>query len=251
MTAAVVNVLFMMDEMPVSLTSPDLLEEVSVVDINSLSGQHWRMMKPKGAAPAYKPHYLPRFAKIEKTFGEVPQSMVTEILKRTTECYKILFVHGKVACSTLKKMLGRSTIFDLDDLFELKLMELPLTPGKECLHHHQLDAATVCTHSKAYRLVTWCKEHPFLTNMLESSARLQTFKHWNNNDSVSKEYLSSNGFMHIPNKEFPQLTECVYCGLKVYKWSKGDNVFSRHGKLSKSCTLFNFTSAYMYDFTEK
>lgn len=244
MAAAVIDILFASEEKPYYSSSPEIVKELAVVDVSTYSSQQWRFADPCAENfEEYNPWLPP---KIDLSGGDVPYQSLSHILKRATESYKVLFVYGKLTTDTLKKLLQRPTIYDLKEMFDINISELPFKQGSQCLHHFLGDEALLCPHANAYRLVEWCNNHWDKINMMETQCRLQTFKNWTLT-SVSKEKLASTGFTHTPTKRYEDMTECVYCGLQVSNWSSEDIPSMKHRYLNRYCMIFNFCSFGSYD----
>jgi Inhibitor of Apoptosis domain len=243
MATAVVDILFTSDETPFYNEDVDIIKELAVVDIRSFASQQWRFAKPHQESPT--------FDNIgwggSLSTGDVAYEKLEQILKSATDSYKVIFTYGVKECSILKTLLQRSTVFNLYDLFNVELCKLPLVTGTECLHHFHLDAASICPHANAYRLAVWCSDNSARTNMLTYKGRLKTFNKWSF-DAVNEKTLASAGFFHIPSTDFPNLTECIYCGLQVFSWSEDDIPIVKHRHQSKYCMLFNYCTFSGVDF---
>jgi Inhibitor of Apoptosis domain len=245
MAAAVVDVLFSYQDNYFYSGDKETVKELAVVDVKSLASQQWRFTDPciEKALQEFNCCLFPRHGILD---GDVPYENLTSILRKATESYKVLYVYGRNEYNCIKKLLERTSIFNLQDFADIKFEQLPLIPGTECLHHFQRGNTYICPHANAYRLAEWCNENWDSVNMMEAEGRLKTFKNWTLN-TVSKDKLAAAGFTHRPTENFKDLTECIYCGLQVFNWSQEEDPCIKHRMLNKYCVLFNFCTIGNFD----
>lgn len=238
MATAVVVLLFASEEKPHYAEESDIIKEVAIVDLSSFVSQQWRFLNPVIECPTFETSINHNYI---TDAGDVAYERMRQILKKATDTYKLLYVYGEKDCTTIKTLLNRSTIFDVHANYKVEMNELPLLPGTECLYHFHVDSAQICPHANAYRLSKWCVNNFTQINMLNLTARLDTFHNWTN-ENVDKFSLASTGFFHVPTEDFCHLTECIYCGLQVFNWNLDDNPYIKHRNLSKYCILYNFST---------
>ena len=68
------------------------------------------------------------------------------------------------------------------------------------------------------------------------TTRLDTFDHWEKQSFLKKERLAKDGFYCLNDGD---KVECVFCGVKLCNWVKGDDVHSEHRKHSPNCPFIN------------
>jgi hypothetical protein len=244
MSAAVVKVLFANEECIFYADQTDVIKELAVVDLSSFASQQWRFSSPTKESASYE---VSSIIDYESFDGDVPYTNLQRILRKATETYKMIFTYGEKDHSFLRKLLQRSTIFDLQAMHQVELKDLPPALGTECLYHSHLDASLTCPHGIAYRLAVWCVDNSKHINLMKSKPRLETFKNWSL-ESVDKVALADAGFFHLPCEFFPNLTECIYCGLQIYTWKDDDNPIMKHRAYSKYCSILNFSTLTGFDF---
>jgi Inhibitor of Apoptosis domain len=238
MAAAVVHILFANEEFPYFTGESNIIKELAVVDISSFASQQWRFAIPRLENVMFDVDNF-MWQKPDISGGDIAYERVYEILMNATDTYKVIFVHGSKILKTLRSLMNRTTIYDLQDLHSLNLDELPVIFGTECLHHFHEDESQRCAHAKAYRLADWCDKNWNKINMMEATARKHTFKNWAE-EKICKTKLAYAGFTHAPSEDFENLTVCFYCGLKVHNWTEEDIPIIKHRIESKYCMLFNF-----------
>jgi hypothetical protein len=239
MAAAVVDILFTSQDQVYFAGDGNQIKEFAVVDITSKASQQWRFCDPcmENAMNILASHPL---TKSEMMNGDVKYEQLDNILRNATHTYKVLFVFGDKEYKAIQKLLPhRSNIFNLQSIEEIKEEDTKKIDGTECMHHFHEGKTNICPLVRAYALADWCCDNWPLVNMMETKARLKTFKTWPINEVCKKE-LASAGFVYQPTKDKKNLTQCIYCGLQVTDWKKDDVAIIKHIMRNKYCVLFNF-----------
>lgn len=65
-------------------------------------------------------------------------------------------------------------------------------------------------------------------------SRLLTFKYWKGNINAAD--LATAGFFYTGCED---ICKCVYCGVEIYRWEKGDCAITEHIKCAHHCNFAN------------
>lgn len=217
------------------------IKELAVVDIESFSSQQWRFTSPSSGRTNVDFYSLSlSLDDLNQDYsGDIPYSKLEDVVQRATESYKVLFIHGEEKCEKIKKLLNRSTVFNIIDFIEIDLTQASTDGGTECLYHFHANKAHLCPHARAYQLVKACSKSWSELNMFESYNRMKTFSKWTNTH-VTKEQLALCGFIHTPETDMEDVCECIFCGLVISNWCGDCSPYTRHRKFSKCCPIFNY-----------
>lgn len=240
-----------------------VIKELSIVDIESKCAQHWIFSPPTHSQPwTSKPQdlWLSRHHHgIEFYTGFANYDSLIPALNFHSSKAQLLFAQTREKAKILEKIFNaRRLVFDLESLGCPPLPRDGLFPesldcdnvedhgldtvdcvkstpsNKPCLYHHFFATNFSCTLANVLNSADWCRANMELLDMNNPDVRVKTFDNWKISTPSAKE-LADCGFVRVATT--PDSTQCVYCGLVLYKWEEGDDAIEDHDWNSSSCRL--------------
>lgn len=260
----------------VSITNDVIIKELTVVDIESGSAQHW-IFKPPKDTPNYwsgscaidrhngwlSKHYhgiefyagFTQYEEMLSALNNVCSDMQTlyapdlekaRVLERLFNARRLVFSLEALGCPQLQ----RATLFpnfkfldvDEEDRGRDEVDSCGVSPkrsdsSKQCLYHRVHSPGFVCTLDNALQLAKWCAGNLSMLDMNESTVREKTFVNWNVNSPTAKE-LADAGFVRVHSTV--DATKCVYCGVVLCKWEENDAPDFDHDYNSPFCNFVRY-----------
>jgi len=124
----------------------------------------------------------------------------------------------------------------------------------DCINARILCARFECEHSKDFH---WENDAQFKDPSESSEIRRKTFIGWPYDKSTTRKVgrreteqkksglptsveLADNGFYYISYDKGDDAVTCLYCGVSLEGWEKGDNVAEEHRKRNPDCYVFHY-----------
>lgn len=230
-----------------------IIKELTVVDIDSTSSQHW-IFKPPNATSSMDRHnawIAKHYHGLEFFSGDLDYDTLNSTLEHICTRADLLYAHDRQKARVLNKLIGR-LVFDLESLGCPPLPKETLFPDNpgwdtvdateadstQCLQHRVYAPGFMCSQSNALYLANWCAANAPLLDMNDPIVRKHTFgSDWKHETPSSKD-LAEAGFVRVDGTT--DSVKCVYCEIILHMWQPEDDPDADHYKHSPFCKFVRF-----------